>query len=94
MINTELFKLTDSQNVKEGLQKMAESLCPIDFFDAEQWVAYWVEVPQALFLVEVMKRAEDRAEWFPHGKWATIQSFQDRIDKAITGYLSTPVVKS
>ena len=38
-----------------------------------------VEVPIALLIIEIAKIAEDREEWFPCGKWATIQAIQGRV---------------
>jgi hypothetical protein len=93
MSSSDLFQLSDSQVVRTGLQHMLETLCPIDFYCAEQWTKSWVEIAPALFLVEIMKRAEDLPEYFPRGKWATIQAIEDRLDEALTKYLSTPVVK-
>jgi len=46
-----------------------------------------VDVPTALFIIEVAKLVNDREDWFPHGKWATIQAIQERIEtelKALT----------
>jgi hypothetical protein len=37
-----------------------------------------VEVHTALLVIEVAKMADDRDEWFPCGKWATIQAIQCR----------------
>ena len=42
------------------------------------------EVPIALYIVEIAKIADDKEEWFPLGKWATIQAIQGRIEKEIT----------
>lgn len=42
-----------------------------------------VEVPIALLIAEIAKLAEDRADWFPCGKWATIQAIQGRIEKEL-----------
>jgi hypothetical protein len=33
--------------------------------------------------VEAAKRAEDRDEWFPRGKWATIQAMQEAIEQEL-----------
>ena len=45
------------------------------------YVATFAEVPVALFIIEVAKRAMDCKDWFPHGKWATIQAIQNRVEK-------------
>ena len=42
------------------------------------------EVPIALLIIEIAKRAEDRDDWFPLGKWATIQAIQDRCDEQLS----------
>lgn len=38
-----------------------------------------VAVCIALFVEAIARVAEDKPEWFPHGKWATIQGIQGRI---------------
>lgn len=43
----------------------------------------FVEVPIALLVIEIAKIAEDREEWFPCGKWATIQMIQERIEREL-----------
>jgi len=48
-----------------------------------------VEVPIALLIVEVAKMAEDRDEWFPCGKWATIQAIQGRVEKELKTLFSS-----
>ena len=40
-------------------------------------------VATGLLVVEVAKRADDRVEWFPCGKWATIQAVQSRCDEQL-----------
>ena len=39
-----------------------------------------VDVSTALLIMEIAKRAEDRDEWFPCGKWATIQAIQEQCE--------------
>ena len=41
----------------------------------------WVSVETALLIVAVARVAPDHPEWFPCGKWATIQVIQARIDE-------------
>ena len=48
-----------------------------------------VEVSTALLIIEIAKVAEDREEWFPCGKWATIQAIQARIEKQINTLFRT-----
>jgi hypothetical protein len=52
-------------------------------------VTKWVEIPTALFIVAVAQRAEDKEEWFPRGKWATIQAIQSKIDREINKELKS-----
>ena len=42
-----------------------------------------VEVPTALMIIEIAKIAEDRDEWFPAGKWATIQAMQEQVEREL-----------
>ena len=42
-----------------------------------------VDVPTALMIVEIAKRADDRDDWFPCGQWATIQAIQGRVEKQL-----------
>jgi hypothetical protein len=90
-MNSDMFQLSQSQAVRSGLQHMLETLCPVDFHTAELWTASWVEIAPTLFLIEIARRAEDKEEFFPRGKWATIQAIQGRLDEAMTKYLSTPL---
>lgn len=65
MSDTDLFLLSDSNIVRNGLQVMLETLCPIDSYTAELWTKPWVMVAPTLFLIEIAKRAEDKEEFFP-----------------------------
>jgi hypothetical protein len=51
--------------------------------DADELVQTYVEVSTALLIVEAAKRAPDRPEWFPAGKWATIQNIQQSIEEQL-----------
>lgn len=70
--------LSDSQTVLLGLALMLESAIGVN-----EYVCTYVEIPTALLIIEVAKCAPDRPEWFPRGKWATIQNIQNSIDKEI-----------
>jgi hypothetical protein len=72
----------------EGLGKMLEAVLgePHGYTDSRL-----VEVPIALFIMSLAKLAEDKAEWFPLGKWATIQAIEDRIEKEIANEKSPRV---
>jgi hypothetical protein len=39
------------------------------------------------WLVLLLKRCEDRPEWFPKGKWATIQHIEKQLDEAVDAYV-------
>ena len=34
------------------------------------------------WIVLILKKLEDKEEWFPRGKWATIQSIWEQLEKA------------
>lgn len=70
--------LSDSSKVIDGLNQMMEAaLGPHDY------VHGYVEVPIALLIIEIAELAEDRPEWFPRGKWATIQAIQERTNREL-----------
>lgn len=68
--------ITENPVVKAGLEKMM-----VTAIGENGYVATFAEVPVALFIIEVAKRAMDCKDWFPHGKWATIQAIQNRVEK-------------
>ena len=70
--------LTACRSVRDGLQAMMELMV-----GQNDWVYPSVEISTALLIVEVAKRAPDRDGFFPHGKWATIQAIQGRINKQL-----------
>ena len=65
--------LSDSERVLDGLRDMM-----IAADDADGLVQSHVDVLTALLIIEISKRAEDRVDWFPRGKWATMQALQER----------------
>ncbi len=69
-----------SNHVLDGLGVMLEAA-----LSDHDLVRGWMGVPTLLYVLEIAKRAEDRPEWFPHGKWATIQSLQVKVEKALDG---------
>jgi hypothetical protein len=81
--------LSDSICVLDGLcNMMTVAVGP------HEYVQSYVDVPVALLLVEVAKRADDRAEWFPRGKWATIQAMQGEVERQMRGlFVVTPNVE-
>jgi hypothetical protein len=41
------------------------------------------EEPERMaWVVLILRRLDDRPEWFPRGKWATIQSIDDQLQSA------------
>lgn len=72
--------LSANRRVIEGLNAMSQDMLGIvnGYIDSA-----YVEVPIALLLIEVAKRAEDREDFFPHGKWATIQAIQERTHREL-----------
>ena len=70
--------LSDSSRVLDGLRDMMEAA-----IGPHEYVHSYVDVPIALLVIEASKRAEDRDEWFPRGKWATIQSIQGATEKQL-----------
>jgi len=48
---------------------------------------YGVENAERMaWLVLLLKKCEDRAEWFPKGKWATIQHIESQVDAAVDNW--------
>ncbi len=43
----------------------------------------FIEASLVLELLKFAEHAEDRPEWFPRGKWATIQALEQRLDEKI-----------
>lgn len=84
----DLIHLSSSPAVLNGLRTMMEDL---KGQDEAEIIRPWMEIEPVLFLLEIMKRVDDRDIWFPHGKWATIQAITERVNVAITAYCSTPI---
>lgn len=40
------------------------------------------------WLVLLLKKREDLPEWFPRGKWATIQHIESQVDAAANAWLA------
>jgi hypothetical protein len=70
--------LTDSPQVRDGLADMLTAAIGEHGYSLEH-----VDVQLALLVIEAAKRAEDRDEWFPRGKWATVQAMQDRTEREL-----------
>jgi hypothetical protein len=67
--------------VIEGLRDMLRAA-----IGEHEYVFGYVELPVALLIIEAAKRAKDLDEWFPHGKWATIQRIQGSVDKELNSF--------
>ena len=70
--------LTDSPRVRDGLDAMLTAA-----IGEHGYMLDYVDVQLALLLIEAAKRADDRPDWFPRGKWATVQAMQERTDREL-----------
>ena len=70
--------LTDSPRVREGLVDMLTAA-----IGEHGYILGYVDVAVALLVIEAAKRADDREDWFPRGKWATVQAMQERTDREL-----------
>ena len=70
--------ISTTGTVRDGLAAMLEAA-----IGYHEIVQVFVPLQWALFIVSLAKNASDKEEWFPHGKWATIQALQGRIDTEI-----------
>jgi hypothetical protein len=71
-------RLTDSDSVRDGLEAMLTAA-----IGEHGYGLGFVEPGLALLVIEAAKRAEDREDWFPHGKWATVQAMQERTEREL-----------
>ena len=71
----DIILLAATSQARNGIDLMLQST-----IGSHDYVHSYVDVPIAMLIVEIMKRSEDKEEWFPHGKWGTIQAIQARID--------------
>ena len=74
----ESISISRSSEVRSGLSAMIEAA-----IGPNEIVQVFVPMQWALFIVHVAKRAPDKPEWFPRGKWATIQAIEVRIDNEL-----------
>ena len=70
--------LTDSPTVRDGLSEMLTAA-----IGEHGYMLECVDVAVALLVIEAAKRADDRDDWFPRGKWATVQSMQERTEREL-----------
>lgn len=75
----DLINLSNSPSVINGLSQMLTAA-----IGPHEYQLTYVDIPLALFIVEIAKRAEDRPEWFPRGRWATIQSIESNIEDELS----------
>ena len=71
-------QLTDSDRVRDGLEDMLTAA-----IGEHGYGLGFVEPGLALLVLEAAKRAEDRDDWFPRGKWATVQAMQERVEREL-----------
>jgi hypothetical protein len=71
-------RLTDSDRVRDGLEDMLTAAIGEHGYSLGH-----VDVQLALLVIEAAKRAEDREDWFPRGKWATVQAMQERTEREL-----------
>lgn len=70
--------ISGNPNVRDGLKSMMKAA-----IGENGYVEEFVEVPVALFILEVMIKAQDNKNWFPMGKSATIQAIRGRVDNEL-----------
>ena len=78
MSDLDYVMLTDSERVRDGLSDMLTAAIGEHAYNLG-----YVDVQLALLVIEAAKRAPDKAEWFPRGKWATIQAMQSRTEEEL-----------
>lgn len=70
--------ITDSPRVRDGLVNMLTAA-----IGEHDYTMAYTDPAIALLVIEAAKRAEDRDDWFPRGKWATIQATQERVEREL-----------
>lgn len=70
--------LTDSPGVRSGLEDMLTAAIGGHGYELRH-----VDVSLALLVIEIAKRAPDREDWFPSGKWATVQAMQAVVEREL-----------
>jgi hypothetical protein len=71
--------LTDSYTVRCGLEDILTAAIGEHGYNLT-----YVAPELALLVIEVAKRAEDKPEWFPRGKWATVQAMQAQVERELS----------
>lgn len=81
--------ISHNDRVRDGLANMLETA-----IGPNEIIQVFVPLEWALFILCLAKEAPDKDQWFPRGKWATIQAIEGRIDKEISKLSwSSPVKK-
>ncbi len=65
---------------RHGLKNWAET------FDVDLEQVYSLE--QWAWLLQVMKQTPDFEDYFPKGKWATVQRLEDLLEEAAMDYIN------
>ena len=73
-----MIKLVDTIEALDGLELMTKEM-----MNTTDHVAGKKDIAAALFITALAKKADDKPEWFPKGKWATIQLMEARIGEQI-----------
>lgn len=74
----DMIQIAERQLAYEGLELMLTAA-----IGGHDYSKGWVPFEIACMVEQLARAAEDRDEWFPLGKWATIQALQGRIDAEI-----------
>ena len=85
----DLIRITDSPAVLDGLRMMLDATLGKGAGDGYLPCAT-VEAPTALLVLAIARLADDDdqrkdgEEWFPRGKWATIQALESRVERELS----------
>ena len=74
-MSLDAIQLFDNGLSRDGVAAMLETI-----IGPNELVQPYVSVETGLLIIEIAKRVDDRVEWFPRGRWATIQMVQHKID--------------
>lgn len=66
--------ISENEGVRDGLNGMIEAAGP------QMRIGEFEHPDVAAAVIVLAAEAEDRPEWFPRGKWATIQALQARVE--------------
>lgn len=77
-LGLDVVNLTESYAVRDGLSAMLTAA-----IGEHAYCLSHVDAATALLVIEAAKRADDREDWFPRGKWATVQAMQERTEREL-----------